>query len=431
MTEVGVFTSSDYLLDAEQQWESLGISSDRLTSLSDWSTAVVDQEKLEAASAAQVNHAFRPLLKLQKPAVRRTFSTNAILYVFYHSFLLVPDGTDVVLLRLAILSIVIGYIVKGTVSSGPLPMRSWGLARPQTASTNRSIASPVATSMSALLPTTIIVPPSSHSVDDTIEVPTKSTITPTDATRTTVRSTPSASTSAIPLDVPATDNVVTECSCGCGMVKFPGQTLSDLVIRPVASVSVFSADPVKSKVLPSSTPSVVRGSSSKGKGKATSFDITDASLYALSTRIAGSISEYFELDFKSAFGASQRDMQEVLDALQVLYDAIARQTAVALEQSFSSLKTWKEQVQEEMKYRHERAKVRAQELKEMGQQYFSSVREHIKARTVLAKEHAKVIKESLKSAERMEWKLKRFESRRLRRLRRWERRHFKRALRVY
>lgn len=81
MNMVDVFASTDYLLDAEQQWESLGIPSDRLTSLSDWSTAVVDQEKLEAASPSQFNTAFRPLLGLRKHTPRKVFSTNAILYV--------------------------------------------------------------------------------------------------------------------------------------------------------------------------------------------------------------------------------------------------------------------------------------------------------------------------------------------------------------
>lgn len=86
LTIVDVFASTDYLLDAEQQWETFGIPSDKLTSLSDWSTAVVDQEKLEAASPTQVNTAFKPLLKLQKPVSKRMFSTNAILYVNCYIF---------------------------------------------------------------------------------------------------------------------------------------------------------------------------------------------------------------------------------------------------------------------------------------------------------------------------------------------------------
>ena len=428
---VDVFASTDYLLDAEQQWESLGIPSDKLTSLSDWSTSVVDQEKLEVASPSQVNNAFRPLLKLQKPMTKRTFSTNAILYVFilrYHYQILIALS-----LRLAILSIVIGYIVKGTVGTGIMPIRPWGLSRGQGVHTNKSLTTTAAASISTLLPNSIAIPPSEKDMQMLIVESATPISVVTTATRQAVTSTPPASTSAVAHTFPTVDNAPTECACGCGMITWSGKMLStDLIIRPAASASALSVDSAKAKGLPSVTPSVTRtGFTRKGKGKATSFEVSDASLYALSTRIAGTIAEYFEFDFKSLLGVTDKNMQEVLDALQALYDAIARQTTLALQQSITNIQTIKKQVQKEMKSRNERAKAKAKQLKEFGRQYFSTVRDRIRIRTDLAKEHAKLIKERLKSPEFKEWREKRSEARQLRRLRRWEKKHFKRALKVH
>lgn len=134
---------------------------------------------------------------------------------------------------------------------------------------------------------------------------------------------------------------------------------------------------------------------------------------------------------KEILGVTKKDMQELLDALQVLYDSINRQTAVAVEQSRTSLKKLKNQVREEVKYRNARAKAKARQLKEKGRQYLSNVREHLKSRTDLAKERARALKEGLKSGELKEWKMRRGEARLMRRLKRWEKRHFKRSLRVY
>ncbi|THH29595.1 hypothetical protein EUX98_g4578 [Antrodiella citrinella] len=350
---VDVFKSTDYLLDAEQQWESLGAPLDRLTSLSDWGTAVVDHEKIEAATPAQVNNAFRPLLKVQKPLAKRTLSTNAIL--------------------LAILSIVIGYIVKGTVSNGVMPMRTWGLSRMHSVHTNKSVTTTAVMSISTLLSNSIVAVSSSQDLPVVLANSATPVVIATTPPRQVVSSTPPASTSSA-AHIVLGDVPVTECTCGCGMVTWSGKMVStDLIVRPAASASALSLDAIRSKVHSSAT----RGFTRKGKGKATSFEVADASLYALSTRIAGSISEYFELDLKALLGVSNK---ELLDALQVLYDAINRHTAVALEQSRTGLTMLTKQVKERLMYRNERAKAKAMLLKEKGKQYISVVREHMKTR---------------------------------------------------
>ncbi|KAH8100876.1 hypothetical protein BXZ70DRAFT_936302 [Cristinia sonorae] len=411
---VDVFASTDDLLDAEQQWESLGITSDKLTSLSDWSTAVIDQEKLNAVSPAQVDHALQPLLKLQKPLAKRTFSTNAIL--------------------LAILSIVIGYIVEGTVCPGLTPMPSWGLGRPQFFPTARPVTSSTATSLSTLLPNSIVISPTAKDMQVSLINSVTSLATTTTIVRQVVTKAPPASTSASAHDS-TTNDTPTECECGCGMVSWSGKVLStDLILRPAASASALSIDSANTKVLPSVTPSVTRGFTRHGKGKATSLDIPDTSLYALSTRIAGSISEYLEVDLKALLGVSDKGMQELMDALQVLYESIHRQTIAAVGKSAESLRKLHVQVQEEMKYRNTRAKARAREIKEKGRQYLSTMRETFKARTEVAKEHAKVMKENMRKrrAMRAEWRKQAAAAREWRKSRRAERRRgYLRSSRVY
>ena len=69
--------TTDYLLEAEQQWEGLGITSFKLTSFSQYSCPVVDQETLERATPAQVQGAFKHLLPV--PSAKRA-TTQASVY---------------------------------------------------------------------------------------------------------------------------------------------------------------------------------------------------------------------------------------------------------------------------------------------------------------------------------------------------------------
>lgn len=62
MTSVGEYLgATDYLLEAEQQWDSQGIASCKLTGFSRQSFPIVEQEVVEAATCEQVEYALRRL----------------------------------------------------------------------------------------------------------------------------------------------------------------------------------------------------------------------------------------------------------------------------------------------------------------------------------------------------------------------------------
>lgn len=58
---VDVLGPTDYLLEAEQQWEAQAIPSNKLTSFSEHGSPVIEQEALEDATSQQVAYAVRPL----------------------------------------------------------------------------------------------------------------------------------------------------------------------------------------------------------------------------------------------------------------------------------------------------------------------------------------------------------------------------------
>lgn len=78
---VDVSATSDYLLDAEQQWETFGIPTDKLTSLSDWSTPVVEEERLEKTSSDRIYQALRPLASPSTKKPRSALRPQTIMYV--------------------------------------------------------------------------------------------------------------------------------------------------------------------------------------------------------------------------------------------------------------------------------------------------------------------------------------------------------------
>lgn len=75
---VDVLGATDYLLEAEQQWESQNIPSSKLTELSRRSSVVVDQEIVEGASHEQIERALRPLSSLTPKKAQPKVSAHAV-----------------------------------------------------------------------------------------------------------------------------------------------------------------------------------------------------------------------------------------------------------------------------------------------------------------------------------------------------------------
>lgn len=78
---VDVLGPTDYLLEAEQQWEALAAPSSRLTSFSQPCSPVVEQDVLEEASSQQVGQAFRQLFPSPKQVLPKVSAHTLTMYV--------------------------------------------------------------------------------------------------------------------------------------------------------------------------------------------------------------------------------------------------------------------------------------------------------------------------------------------------------------
>jgi hypothetical protein len=282
---------------------------------------------------------------------------------------------------MAILSIVIGYIVNGSMQS------SSGFHTCAITSPLMSFLRPVPTAMNKTTSTSLIALTSSDasvslspSKDFDVVVFSPSVVTADLITPASAHAAkPTASTSSVAV-APSAVTGPAECDCGCGLLTWPARTDStDLMLRPTTSALSVLTNTVNSiSVFPSHTPST-----GKAKGKAPDHD---TSLYSLSTRMASSLSEYF--GFSPIVQAVAADIDELLRAVDQLAAAITRHTAVAWGQSQKALAS----LRSELEYRNERARARARELREVGQHWVSSLKDHIKARTKMARENARSVK---------------------------------------
>ncbi|EJF64936.1 hypothetical protein DICSQDRAFT_100420 [Dichomitus squalens LYAD-421 SS1] len=360
-------TSGDRLLDAEHQWDGFGIVRSRLIShaFTSGRSAVVEEEEIEEASPAKVRRALRPLLPWSEQWARYHLASR-------HAFTL-----------FAILSIVLGYLVNGS-----LPLPGMRRASPTLGMVARPAPTPI---MNASLPAPATSPSSVGLIASSLKDFAFAAVSPY-----AVASTSSVATKAIPSSTtaPAEDadraGAPSVCACGCGLITWPEKfrPTTDLVLRPTPptpalSNQAFTKGPAFAVIAPPPT-------SAKGKGKARATDAEDESLYALSTRLAGALSEYF--DMRMMFTQTRSELQEIMDALDDLTRAINEQTGGVLEQSKATI----EVVRENIRARHERAKTRAKELRAAGERLFSSVSERVRGRVSTAKENARVLRENVR-----------------------------------
>ena len=97
-----------------------------------------------------------------------------------------------------------------------------------------------------------------------------------------------------------------------------------------------------------------------------------------------------------------------------LVQAISRQTAVLWDASRSAVSVLQDTLQE----RNEHAKARARQIREVGGQWFSSLKEHFKGRAEMARENARAMKERrvLRAVRRRERRAERRDRRKLARV---------------
>lgn len=138
-----------------------------------------------------------------------------------------------------------------------------------------------------------------------------------------------------------------------------------------------------------------------------------ASTSALSIRMAGSVSEVVGTTIKAAMDAVHNDLKELIDAMDDLMRAIQDQTRKAMEISTETANA----IREEVMYRNGRARDKAREFKEKSEQFIQfageqlmettwimglkggkwmmEAHEHIKGRTMHARETAHGFREKV------------------------------------
>ncbi|KAI8980199.1 hypothetical protein BD414DRAFT_524014 [Trametes punicea] len=400
-----LFELGDRLLDAEHQWESLGIPKDRTISVafSASESAVVEEEEIQRASPARVARALRPLLPWTEAGSLQKLSSRHAFTIF------------------AILSIVLGYLINGSLPS----VSSWRRATPTTDIVPRSLSPTPEVNMSASVPgptSSAMALVSSSLKEIALAVLSPQALASTSSVATKAVPSPTAPAASDPtLEAGAPS----ECECGCGLITWPGKLkpATDVALRPTHPAPSLGGQTFNKGGLSLVSPATPV----KGKGKARATE--DDSLYALSIRIAGALTEYF--DTCMAFAPSRNDVQEIIEALEELGQAIGRQSESALAQTKSMVDV----VRQNLRARHERARTRAKEIRAAGERWFSSMSDvgaRMRDRVTMAKENARVVREAVvaKHARREEARRTRQERRDAQREHRRERRAERRAHRA-
>ncbi|KAJ6494806.1 hypothetical protein C8R47DRAFT_1117296 [Mycena vitilis] len=177
----------------------------------------------------------------------------------------------------------------------------------------------------------------------------------------------------------STGSPVAECKLMTGPEK--AKSTKDVILRPSTALSNSP-----SSKAPVHTPSV---GGNMGKVSALPID-KSAPVTSLSLKLVDSLSEVVDSTMKALEEVVGRDFKELMGALDDLMRAIGRQAAMIATDSKSRAQILRERLQ----YRNERAKGKARELKEMGEQFVSRAGERLKARAEIAKTRAHSLRRS-------------------------------------
>ncbi|KAJ7104180.1 hypothetical protein B0H15DRAFT_808865 [Mycena belliarum] len=175
----------------------------------------------------------------------------------------------------------------------------------------------------------------------------------------------------------------------CKLMTWSERTKStkDVILRPPTSLS----NAPTAKAPPTHTPSL---GGSGGASRMTALPIHEsAHATSLSLKLPGllSLSEVADVTMKALEEIVPRDVKDLVMALDNLMQAIGRQTTRILADSKSRARMLRARLQ----YRNERAKGKARDLRQRGEQIVSLASERLKARAVIAKTRANALKNSL------------------------------------
>ncbi|KAK0193775.1 hypothetical protein F5146DRAFT_1032442 [Armillaria mellea] len=119
------------------------------------------------------------------------------------------------------------------------------------------------------------------------------------------------------------------------------------------------------------------------------------SFTSLSIRAVNSLSYVLDSTMKALIEVVQHDLKDLMEAIDELSRAIKRQTDTILDKS----KSTSQAVRDAVMHRHERAKDRAKELKEIGGQMISYAGDTLMGRTRVARQKAHKLKENMWASE--------------------------------
>ncbi|KZT72987.1 hypothetical protein DAEQUDRAFT_722081 [Daedalea quercina L-15889] len=365
--------SADQLLDAEQQWDTLRVSRNKVVPVSRCSSSVVDVDEVERVAPKQLARVLRPVLVGETRQPSRPMQRIASKHT---------------LTILAILSVVLGYAIKGSFTPSATPT----ITVPQPQQTTPTFAFPaVGVSINHSTPQPSMNSATSGVVRSSLK-DLAMAVLPAPLVASTSGSQPSVMPSAQSAHHadPVTDvDAPSECACGCGLITWPGKSkgTTDLALRPTSAVPAVNDDGKSGLAL--LTSSHQRYTDGR-KGKAVARG--DHTAYALSAwRDAGSLAELLGIGYGAVARVVAQEVQELLDALDELARAIGRQTALIQTQSREAVQGMKARLHA----RHERARARAVELRKMGGQLIESVQDKVKGRVNRARENARATKEEM------------------------------------
>ncbi|TFY50458.1 hypothetical protein EVJ58_g11043 [Rhodofomes roseus] len=302
--------SADQLLDAEQQWDTLNLPRGKVVPLSRCSSSVVDVDEVERVAPKPLARALRPLFSggmRQSTRFTQRIAPKHALTI------------------LAILSVVLGYAIKGSFNPSATP--TVVVSQPQQTTPTFGFP-PVSVSINHSTPQPSLNPATSGLVRSSLK-DFALAVLPAPLVASTSSNQPSAVPPAHHADPVTSMDVPSECACGCGLITWPSKSkgTTDLALRstPVA-MTVHEDDKASLSVLSSSHP---RYPADSGKGKAVARG--DETMFALSAwRGAGSLAELFGVGYSALASVVAQDVQEILDALDELARAIGRQTALGV-----------------------------------------------------------------------------------------------------
>ncbi|KAF9496622.1 hypothetical protein BDN71DRAFT_1445835 [Pleurotus eryngii] len=174
---------------------------------------------------------------------------------------------------------------------------------------------------------------------------------------------------------------------------------AEVMVRPSSAVAPVASTSAITVVTPLPGPSQPNIASSAAKFVTTTVASSPS---ALSIRLATTLANIYGDAARAVVQVVSQDVKELMDALDALLQAIGDQTSVLVRKS----KVKASVLREHLNYRNKRARMKARELKDMGDRFVSYAGERLKERASKAKMRAYRLRESWAMSEPIQacWK---------------------------